>query len=195
MYIPKHFKIEDQEQIEKFITDNPFAILITACNGNIAASHLPIRRFKDGKLYGHLAKANPQTEISDAEPVYVIFTGPHAYITPKWYRSDSNLPTWNYSAVHCRGKIAFIEDREKIWSLLKEMVSQYEGPSGWRLTEGKGHRRLISYLRFFEFIPAQIEAKFKFNQNKGSEDIAGVIEGLKSSGSWDVAEFMTRATR
>jgi transcriptional regulator len=195
MYIPKHFKIEDQEQIEKFITDNPFAILITACNGNIAVSHLPIRRFKDGKLYGHLARANPQTEISDAEPVYVIFTGPHAYITPTWYRSDSNLPTWNYSAIHCRGKLAFIDDPEKIWSLLKEMVSQYEGSTGWRLTEGKGHRRLISYLRFFEFIPAQIEATFKFNQNKRPEDIAGVIEGLKSRGASDVADFMARITR
>ena len=41
----------------------------------------------------------------------------------------------------------------------------------------------------------QIEAKFKFNQNKPSEDIAGVIEGLKSSGASDVAEFMTRVTR
>jgi transcriptional regulator len=195
MYIPKHFKIEDQEQIEKFMADNPFAILITASNGTIAASHLPIRRFNDGKLYGHLARGNPQAETSEADPVYVIFSGPHAYVTPTWYQSDSNLPTWNYSAVHCRGRITFIEDREKVWPLLKEMVSLYEGQTGWRLSEGKGYRRLIPHIRFFEFIPAHIEAQFKFNQNKRSDDIAGVIEGLKSSGYLDVAEFMARITR
>ena len=195
MYIPKHFKIQDQEQIEKFMADNPFAILITASNGNIAASHLPIRRFNDGKLYGHLARANPQAEITETEPVYVIFSGPNAYVTPTWYQSDSNLPTWNYSAVHCRGKVAFIEDRQKVWLLLKEMVSLYERQTGWRLSEGKGHRRLIAYIRFFEFIPTQIEVQFKFNQNKRSEDIAGVIEGLKSSGQSDVAEFMARIIR
>jgi len=195
MYIPKHFNVQDREQIEKFMADNPFAILITARNGDIAASHVPIRRFNDGKLYGHLARANPQAEIPAAEPVYVIFSGPHAYVTPTWYQSESNLPTWNYSAVHCRGKVAFIEDRQKVWSLLKEMVALFEGQTGWRLSEGKGHRRLISYIRFFEFVPDQFEAQFKFNQNKRSEDIDGVIEGLKSSGQPDVAEFMARITR
>ena len=53
----------------------------------------------------------------------------------------------------------------------------------------------MSDLRFFEFIPAQIEAKFKFNQNKHPEDIASVIEGLKSRGASDVADFMARITR
>jgi predicted FMN-binding regulatory protein PaiB len=75
------------------------------------------------------------------------------------------------------------------------MVSLYEGQTGWRLSEGKGYRRLIPHIRFFEFIPANIEAQFKYNQNKRSEDIAGVIEGLKSSGYSDVAEFMVRITR
>ncbi len=192
MYIPKAFRIENRDLIDAFVADNPFAILIGGLKGNIHATHLPILRLRDGKYYGHMAKANPQADIPQTEPVLVIFAGPHAYITPKWYRSDLNLPTWNYGAVHCRGHIVFIEDPSKVWSLLQEMVELLEGRDGWRLSEGKGHQGLVSAIRFFEFIPTDVEAQFKLSQNKKPADISGVIEGLRAGGYTDVSEFMTR---
>ena len=192
MYIPKAFRMEVPHQIEAFLKDYPFAVLITADDGHIHATHLQILRFKDGKLYGHIAKANPQADIEENASVLVIFSGPHAYIKPEWYRSDFNLPTWNYGAVHCRGHIAFIEEPSKVWSLLKEMVELLEGRDGWRLSEGKGYDKLVSGIRFFEFIPTKTEAQFKLSQNKKPEDIAGVIEGLTADGYTDLAEFMTR---
>ena len=115
-----------------------------------------------------------------------------AYIKPEWYRSDFNLPTWNYGAGHCRGRIAFIEEPSKVWSLLKEMVELLEGRDGWQLPEGKGYDKLVSAIRFFEFIPAKIEAQFKLSQNKKPEDIAGVVEGLSTDGHTAIAEFMMR---
>lgn len=187
MYIPKAFRIEDPQYIETFLRDNPFAVLITADDGHIHATHLPILRFKDGKLYGHMAKENPQTDIEENASVLVIFSGPHAYI-----KADFNLPTWNYGAVHCRGRIVFIEEPSKVWSLLKEMVELLEGRDGWRLSEGKGYDKLVSAIRFFEFIPTKTEAQFKLSQNKKPDDIAGVIEGLRADGYTDIAEFMTR---
>ncbi len=192
MYIPEAFRVQDPLRIEAFIRDNPFAILITADDGNMNATHLPILRFKDGKLYGHMARANPQADTAETAKVLVIFPGPHAYITPQWYRSDHNLPTWNYGAVHCRGRIVFIEDPSKVWSLLKEMVELLEGSGGWRLREGKGHQKLVRAIRFFEFIPTKVEAQFKLSQNKKPADISGVIEGLSATGSTNVAEFMRR---
>ncbi len=195
MFIPEHFRIANREEIEKFIADHPFATLITASQGEIAVSHLPICRFSDGKYYGHMARLNAQADISETDPAYVIFSGPHAYITPAWYASEVNLPTWNFSAVHCRGKVAFIDSPEKAWSLLKEMVAILEGQTGWRLTEGHGHRRLIPHIRFFEFLPERIDAQFKFSQNKRSDDIAAIIDGLKGSGQENTAEFMAHVNR
>jgi transcriptional regulator len=192
MYIPKAFRMEEPHRIEAFLKENPFAVLITADDGHIHATHLPIVRFKDGRLYGHLAKANPQADIAENASVFAIFSGPHAYIKPKWYRSDFNLPTWNYGAVHCQGRIVFIEEPSKVWSLLKEMVEILEGRDGWRLSEGKGYDKLVSGIRFFEFIATKTEAQFKLSQNKKPDDIAGVIEGLRSDGYTDMAEFMTR---
>ena len=85
-----------------------------------------------------------------------------------------------------------MEDPHQIEAFLKEMVELLEGRDGWRLSEGKGYDKLVSGIRFFEFIPTKTEAQFKLNQNKKPEDIAGVIEGLTADGDTDIAEFMTR---
>ncbi|MDD5052858.1 MAG: FMN-binding negative transcriptional regulator [Sulfuricurvum sp.] len=81
MYIPQSFKIEDEVIIETFIKNNPFAILTSTHNGKIIATHLPISRLKDGKLYGHIAKANPQSQINPKEEVCLIFS---CSISCKW---------------------------------------------------------------------------------------------------------------
>ena len=65
MYSPEAFKINDEKIIEDFIAKNPFAILTSENNGKIEITHLPINRFKDGKLYGHLAKANIHADIDE----------------------------------------------------------------------------------------------------------------------------------
>ena len=72
------------------------------------------------------------------------------------------------------------------------MVKLLEGRDGWRLLEGNGYDKLISGIRFFEFIPTKTEAQFKLSQNKKPADISGVIEGLRADGYTDLAEFMTR---
>ena len=33
----------------------------------------------------------------------MIFKGPHCYVSPRFYRSEVNVPTWNYSIVYVQG--------------------------------------------------------------------------------------------
>ena len=194
MYTPKTFKVEDGQQIEEFLAANPFAILISAIDGKIEATHLPINRFGNGKWYGHIAKANQQIEIKDFEEVCLIFSGPHTYVSPNYYKTDFNVPTWNYSAVHYYGKIMFIDDEALSWKLIQELVELHEGENGWRVPKDEKYKNLTNHIRFFEFIPSKLEAAFKFNQNKTREDIQSVIEAMKNSNKLEVAEFMTRVT-
>ena len=67
---------------------NPFAILTSENDGKIEVTHLPINRFKDGKLYGHLAKANIHSSIDKTKEVCFIFNGEHAYISPTYYEKQ-----------------------------------------------------------------------------------------------------------
>ncbi|MFT7879069.1 MAG: FMN-binding negative transcriptional regulator [Sulfurimonas sp.] len=194
MYIPEQFKIEDGKTIHEFIKSNPFATVVSTIDDRIEATHMPIERFQDGNYYGHLALNNIQSGIKETQEVLIIFTGPHAYISPTMYASEFNVPTWNYSAVHCYGDIEFIDDETTVWNLFHELVEKYEGKEGWRLPNEETFKNLTHYIRFFKFKIKRIEAKFKFNQNKSEEDIESVIEGLKGVGNKNAADFMKRIT-
>lgn len=195
MYIPESFKVEDQHVIEKFINKYPFAILTSVHQGKILATHLPITRLKDGKLYGHIAKANPQSNLTSDDEICVIFSGEHAYISPTYYVSSFVAPTWNYSAVHLYGTVDFIDDYEMTWKLIAEQTEIYEGQDGWKLPNDQELKELIEFLRFFEIKVIHVEAKFKFNQNKSSEDQFSVIDSLKKDDKEQVAKFMEEVIR
>ena len=194
MYSAEAFKINDEKIIEEFIAKNPFAILTSENNGKIEVTHLPVNRFKDGKLYGHLAKANIHSNIDETKEVCFIFNGEHAYISPTYYETTFNVPTWNYSAVHIYGNIKYIDDHEKVWKLLDETTEIYEGQDGWKLPQEEKFKDLTKYIRFFEVNVTDIEAKFKFNQNKTKEDIKKVIQSLRDNKQIEVADFMKQIT-
>jgi len=194
MYSPEAFKITDANIIEEFIAKHPFAILTSESNGRIEITHLPINRFKDGKLYGHLAKANTHSNINETKEVCCIFNGEHAYISPTYYETTFNVPTWNYSAVHIYGNIKYIDDNEKVWKLLNETTKIYEGQDGWKLPQEEKFKDLTKYIKFFEINVTNIEAKFKFSQNKTKEDIDKVIQSLRDKRQIEVADFMEHIT-
>jgi transcriptional regulator len=195
VYSPEAFKITDEAIIEEFIAKNPFAILTSENDGKIEITHLPINIFKDGKLYGHLAKANIHSNIDETKEVCFIFNGEHAYISPMYYKTTFNVPTWNYSVVHIYGNVKYIDDNERVWELLNETTEIYEGENGWKLPQEEKFKDLTKYIRFFEINVTNIEAKFKFNQNKTKEDIEKVIQSLRDKKQIEVANFMEYITK
>jgi transcriptional regulator len=193
LYLPEAFKITNENIIEEFIAKNPFAILTSENHGKIEVTHLPINRFKDGKLYGHLSKANIHSNIDETKEVCFIFNGAHAYISPTYYETSFNVPTWNYSAVHIYGNVKYIDNDERIWELLNEITEIYEGQNGWKLPQEEKFKDLTKFLSFFEINVTNIE-EFKFNQNKSKEDIEKVIQSLKDKKQIDAASFMEQTT-
>jgi transcriptional regulator len=89
MYIPDAFKTMDRAKIGQVISSNSFATLVSKDGDSLFASHLPFL-FKpelgeNGKLISHMAKANRHWQLfTEKEEALVIFTGPHAYISPTW---------------------------------------------------------------------------------------------------------------
>ncbi len=175
MYSPRSFMVENPDFIREFISQHPFAILFSP-DGHI--THLPVNKYSDGRLYAHCARANPHARLENGTAVTAVFSGPHAYISPDYYLTDFNVPTWNYSAVHCHAIINYVDDAAESWRLFSEMVAIYEGPDGWHLPAEQRYRDLLSGIRFFEFSHPKFEAKLKFNQNKSAEDVASVIANL-----------------
>ncbi len=110
MYTPRDFAETRLDVIHEAIRSNPFATLVTAGADGLVATHLPVilddAASPNGTLRAHVARANRQWHDFDGE-VLVIFSGPHAYISPSWYGdTQPSVPTWNYLAVHAYGAAA-----------------------------------------------------------------------------------------
>src|SRR3954463_2154430 len=84
----------------------------------LQATHLPFifdaTRGAHGTLLGHMARANEQwRDLEAAQDVLVVFTGPHTYVSPTWYRTaPPHVPTWNYVAVHAHGRAKLMGDQD-----------------------------------------------------------------------------------
>lgn len=91
MYVPSTFAQTDSEQLLKFVEANSFAVLYSSDHGRPSASHLPLLLDRaagpHGTLLGHMARANPQWKSAAGQTVLAVFSGPHAYISPTWYKA------------------------------------------------------------------------------------------------------------
>lgn len=86
MYTPKRFEVNDKEKLVEFIEANSFGILFSQNENGPVATHLPFL-IKGDTLIGHMAKMNSHWQEVDKE-VLVVFSGPHAYISPSWYEEE-----------------------------------------------------------------------------------------------------------
>jgi transcriptional regulator len=204
MYTPSSFKVDDREVLISFMRQYSFATLITHDGNQSHAIHVPVlvRSTNDtsNTLFVHLARANPQCKLLEVGyESLIIFTGPHAYISPAWYKVQPSVPTWNYTAVHAYGTARQITDDAEFIQLLSELVEFYEAPRGddrWDATMPQEYQaKMMQAIAGFEIKIDRIEGKFKLNQNRSMEDIQSVIEALSSSpheNDRETARMMTK---
>src|SRR5215212_3835654 len=115
MYSPTYNQIKQQPEVLQLMRANGFPVLVTGTGGVLHASHLPTQvHERDGGIVidMHMAKNNPQWKEFLDDEVLVIYSGPHGYVSPRWYAATETerVPTWNYAAVHAYGVPKLIED-------------------------------------------------------------------------------------
>src|SRR5258708_417386 len=100
MYVPAAFREERLDVLHEFMRRHGFASVVSHGAKGICASHVPVvllpERGRLGALHMHLAKQNEQGGELGGGEVMVMFHGPHAYISPRWYKAKVAVPTWNY---------------------------------------------------------------------------------------------------
>lgn len=195
MYVPAAFVEDRPEVLADFIAANAFATLVTNGVGGLVASHVPLLHdAARGVLTGHLARANPQgADLVDGAEALAIFTGPHAYVSPRWYAKAPAVPTWNYTAVHVYGKVRRADEPEALMRIVTDLSRIYEAgaESPWRFedTPETFARGMLKGIVGFELAIARVEGKYKLSQNRSVEDRAGVVEALEQSGRSGDAEL------
>ncbi|KAG2388333.1 hypothetical protein C9374_000497 [Naegleria lovaniensis] len=212
--------LQDENSFKiQFMKENSFALLLTWKGNQMFTSHVPFliesNSNHDIVLKFHLAKANPHckaleefsksiyTEESNRWKCMVLFTGPHFYISPKWYGDvqvqKRQVPTWNFTSIHaiCE-ECQIIHDSDGKKEIVTELTNVNEE---WLLKYSKNPNEsdlvrydfskvdekfsqvLLQEIVGFTLTVKELKEKWKLSQNKSPPIIQSVVEGLQRSGS------------
>jgi transcriptional regulator len=187
MYLNAHFKAHPATSLA-FAAARGFGLVIACEAGRPVASHLPFRLIEaDGKvpkLEFHVARANPLGAIAEKGGTWLVAVqGADAYVSPDWYASVDQVPTWLYEAVHLSGPVRVIPGEHTqghTERLSAKFESWLEGKPPWKVDQVSERRRemLLKAIVAVEMTVESIEGSFKLNQHKSDEDHVGVAAAL-----------------
>jgi transcriptional regulator len=200
MYIPSFNSFTDKQEIIAFMQWYSFATIVTVVDDIPVATHLPFLVKEENDkliLWSHFAKANPQSKEVFGKTSLVIFTEPHAYISPSNYESEKVVPTWNYIAVHAYGKAIPLENVEQKAELLKHTIETFEAAyfKQWEGLPEDYKTRMMNGIVAFEIEVTDLQAKQKLSQNRSEIEKENIIQSLENStdsNEREIAEYMKK---
>ena len=186
MYIPKINLVTDRAEILGFMKNYSFAAIITAKNNYPVVSHLPFVATEENDqviLTAHFAKANEQWKDIEANPLLVVFSEPHAYISPKHYDNILSVPTWNYVSVHAYGTAEIISEQEAAFDTLNGLMNTYEKDYKTKCDSlhAKFKLKMLNCIVSFRVRVTDLQAKKKLSQNKNEAERKRIINELEQS--------------
>jgi transcriptional regulator len=200
MYIPEFNRLTDRNEIFDFMKQFSFATIISAKNNLPVATPLPfLINIKDEQiiLTSHFAKANDQWKDIESNQVLIIFSEPHAYISPGNYDKVLNVPTWNYISVHAYGMGKLISESEKVAQILEATIDNYESAyrQQWDNFPEEYKAKMSKGIVAFEIVVTGVKAKKKLSQNRSEEEKQRIIKSLsesEDSNERQIATFMKK---
>ncbi len=183
MYIPEHFLQEDHALLLDVMRADSFALLIsTGLDGDPFVTHLPMIVHEFGKslvVEGHMARANPHWQYLEKNPrALIVFSGPHAYVSPSLYESKENVPTWNYVTVHAYGQVQLAHDALEKHAAQTRLIDALEPEYQSQFDELRPAylQGRLSAIVAFEMPVERLEGKFKLSQNRPLADRRNVAK-------------------
>ena len=187
MYVNSNFKLHPAASLA-FAAARGFGLVIACEGGRPIASYLPFRLIEaDGKtpkLEFHVARANALGAIAEKGGTWLVAVQGHdAYVSPDWYASADQVPTWLYEAVHLSGPVRVIPG-EHTRAHTERMSAKFEKwldpKPEWTLDKMPERRRemLLSAIVAVEMTIETIEGNSKLNQHKSDEDHVAIVNAL-----------------
>ncbi len=186
MYSPPYNRVEARAELIEFMRANNFPLLVTGTGGVLHGSHLPVTIAEKGEqivIDMHMAKNNPQWKEFFDDEVMVVFAGPHAYVSPRWYEETERVPTWNYAAVHAYGIPRILPERQDKLANQRRLVEMMD-PRWLPKFDALGEKYVTMMLEGivnFEIAVTRLETRWKLSQNRGRREMELITEQLDKS--------------
>ncbi len=181
-----------------FVQETAFAQIVTVADGQPIGAQAPLSFAADGSVRFHLSRANRLTPLLDRAPVLASVIGTHFYVSPDWYGTPDQVPTWNYRLVEVEGIARRLDDgelRDQLDRLSAAQEARLMPKPAW--TSAKmDPRRLAAMERAitgFAIDTPLMRGTIKMGQNKSASEAAGAIAALRALGDDDGADAMAAA--
>lgn len=200
MHPARLFHVADEDRLLAQLAERPFVTVAAAPDGRPRVAHAPVvaRRLAGGLAVDfHLSRSNALAPfLAEGFRAVLVGLGPEAYISPDWYESADQVPTWNYLSVEVEGPVTMLDEPGLI-AQLDALSAQEEA----RLLPKRPWTRAKMSPGVFEKMTRgivgarltveRLEGVSKLGQNKNAADRAGAVAGL---GDHPIARLMENGT-
>jgi transcriptional regulator len=198
MYTPPMFK-SDRTASLAFAQERGFGLVSAWDGAKPIASSLPfyLTFADDGtpRAAFHVARNNPLVKLAGGTASWLLaVTGADAYVSPDWYVSPDQVPTWLYQAVHLTGTVRTLSDDELV-EQIDTLSAKFED---WLLPKKPWTSSKMTVARLDTLKKAivgmvmmveDIEGSFKLNQHKSDADHVAISDALASQGDADARQI------
>lgn len=179
MHPNRAFEWQDREAMLGFVADIAFCTI--AVDGPFIV-HAPVVVDPPDRLRFHVANGNRAANALTGRAI-VSCLGPDAYVSPDWYGTPDQVPTWNYLAVEAEGPLRRLDESE-LTTLLDDLGAAHEqrlAPKpAWtrgKMTPGR-FEAMLKAITGYELTIEALRGTRKLGQNKRPEERAGAADGL-----------------
>ncbi len=207
MYLHPVFEIDIEEALP-LLEERSFGLFVVPTADAPFGVHVPFLidgTPETGLLIGlHVARANPiHTHIGDGCQALLACSGPDAYVSPDWYGSADQVPSWLYTAVHVTGT-ARVADRDSHLAHVDRLAAKFEAQLApkkpWtsdKMDEAK-RRKMLTAIVAITIDVEKIHAQKKLIQHKSEAEQRGAAAGMAARGdasSVAIAELIEASLR
>src|ERR1700738_105414 len=201
MYIQPACRIDEAASLA-FAAARGFGLVIACAEGRMTAS--PLRFYIDQAAGGrwlafHVASGNRLADLA-ANGGRGLFPGwgAAAYVSPRWYASPDQVPTWLYESVQLAGPVRVMsaaEQRDHLDRLSGAFEARQAPAPPWPADLVPPGRReaLMRAIVAIEMTVESVDGSFKLNQHKSDADhtaVARTLAGQDDAGARAVATHM-----
>jgi transcriptional regulator len=192
------FAWKDEAAMRAFVAETALAQIVTVADGRSASAQAPLALGPDGSVRFHLARANRLVAILDGAPVLASVVGAHAYISPDWYGTADQVPTWHYRLVEIEGvarRLGEPELRDQLDRLSAAQEARLAPKPAWTSAKMDPVRldAMVRAIVGFAIEAPRFSGAIKMGQNKTDAEATGAIAALRAIGDHAIANEMEAA--
>lgn len=178
MHPNRAFAWEDRDEMLAFVADIAFCTI--AAEGPTIA-HAPVVVAPPDRFRFHIARGNRAK--LDGRRAIISCLGADGYVSPDWYGTPEQVPTWNYLAVEAEGPLRRL-DEDELTGLLDDLGAAHEArlaPKPLWTRAKMDPRRFEAMLKAivgYELMIDELRGTRKLGQHKSEAERQGAADGL-----------------